>query len=196
MAYGGAAWKEASVKEAFEIVGKLAQYTEPTTVANANGDNFKKNQQLILTTKRCSFQRKLVRRNGRSTSCGRLQMGRNCIAKVGEDGTAYATTFTEQIYIPKDAKYPDRAKKFLTFVYSGKAVKAFCENGGALMPVKGITDVGVKMMKTVFTTVFMNQAQAPNGVGFMVMDNMPEGVKRIRCKQRYPVCDSKLCSKR
>ena len=35
----------------FELVAKLATYTEGTTVANANNDNFTKNQQLILDNK-------------------------------------------------------------------------------------------------------------------------------------------------
>ena len=51
MTYNVDAWKLPEVKKAFEIVGKLAQYVEPTTVANANGDNFKKNQQLVLDNK-------------------------------------------------------------------------------------------------------------------------------------------------
>ena len=35
----------------FELIEKLGTYTEATTVANANNDNFTKNQQLILDNK-------------------------------------------------------------------------------------------------------------------------------------------------
>lgn len=178
MAYDSAAWKEASVKEAFEIVGKLAQYTEPTTVANANGDNFKKNQQLILDNKALFIPNGnwLPGEMAEAPRADGFKWGVTALPKVGEDGTAYATTFTEQIYIPKDAKNADLAKKFLAFMYSEKAVKAFYENGGALMPVKGITDVmGEDDENRVYNGVYESGASA-NGVGFMVMDNMPEGV--------------------
>ncbi|MFQ7172452.1 MAG: extracellular solute-binding protein [Thomasclavelia ramosa] len=42
MEYDTKTWQSAETKKAFEIVGKLAQYTEANTVANANKDNFTK----------------------------------------------------------------------------------------------------------------------------------------------------------
>lgn len=44
-------WDTEEAKTCFDIVAKLAEYTEPTTPANANDDNFTKNQQLVLDNK-------------------------------------------------------------------------------------------------------------------------------------------------
>ncbi|MEG0565192.1 MAG: carbohydrate ABC transporter substrate-binding protein, partial [Hungatella sp.] len=51
MNYTDGIWETPEATQAFELVGKLAQYMEPTTVGNANKDNFKKNQQLVLDDK-------------------------------------------------------------------------------------------------------------------------------------------------
>lgn len=51
MTYEEGIWDSEEAGKVFAIVEKLAQYTEPTTVANANNDNFTKNQQLILDNK-------------------------------------------------------------------------------------------------------------------------------------------------
>lgn len=179
MAYDSKAWETPEVKKAFEIVGKLAEYTEPNTVANANGDNFKKNQQLILDNKAlfCPNGNWLPSEMEDAPRADGFKWGVTALPKVTADGNAYATTFTEQVYIPKDAANADLAKKFLAFMYSDKAVKAFYEEGkGALMPVKGITDVMPEDDPArVYNGLYENGAYA-NGVGFKVMDKEVEGV--------------------
>ena len=45
--YSEGVWDTAEAGKLFETVSKLAPYTEKTTVANANNDNYLKNQQLI-----------------------------------------------------------------------------------------------------------------------------------------------------
>ena len=49
--YSEGVWDTAEAGKLFETVSKLAPYTEKTTVANANNDNYLKNQQLILDNK-------------------------------------------------------------------------------------------------------------------------------------------------
>ena len=51
MTYEDGIWESADATKVFELVAELAKYTESTTVANANNDNFTKNQQLILDNK-------------------------------------------------------------------------------------------------------------------------------------------------
>ncbi len=51
MTYEDGIWESENATKVFELIGKLAEYTEGTTVANANDDNFTKNQQLILDNK-------------------------------------------------------------------------------------------------------------------------------------------------
>ena len=49
--YGEGIWDTPEAQQAFDIVAKLATYTEKTTPANANDNDFQKNQQLVLDNK-------------------------------------------------------------------------------------------------------------------------------------------------
>lgn len=51
MTYEDGIWESENATKVFELIAKLGTYTEATTVANANNDNFTKNQQLILDNK-------------------------------------------------------------------------------------------------------------------------------------------------
>ena len=51
MTYEDGIWESENATKVFELIAKLGEYTEATTVANANNDNFTKNQQLILDNK-------------------------------------------------------------------------------------------------------------------------------------------------
>ena len=97
MTYDVDAWKLPEVKKAFEIVGKLAQYVEPTTVANANGDNFKKNQQLVLDNKALFVPNGtwLPGEMAEAPRANGFEWGFTALPKVTATGDAYSTTFTE-----------------------------------------------------------------------------------------------------
>lgn len=51
MKYEDGVWETPEATKVFNIIGKLAKYTAPTTVANANDKDYTKNQQLILDNK-------------------------------------------------------------------------------------------------------------------------------------------------
>ena len=73
MTYEDGIWESEDATKVFELVAKLATYTEGTTVANANNDNFTKNQQLILDNKPFLSEWYMAsRRNGRSSESRRL----------------------------------------------------------------------------------------------------------------------------
>ena len=178
MTYNVDAWKLPEVKKAFEIVGKLAQYVEPTTVANANGDNFKKNQQLVLDNKALFVPNGtwLPGEMAEAPRAAGFEWGFTALPKVTATGDAYSTTFTEQVFIPKEAKNPELAKKFITFLYSDEATKLFYENGGAVMPTKDASKfIGKDDENALYYTIYDNGAKS-NAVGFQVMDNIVEGV--------------------
>lgn len=179
MSYDVKAWKDPKVKDAFEIVGKLAQYVEPTTVANANPDNFKKNQQLVLDDKAIfvtdgtwlpNEMKDAPRAKG-------FDWGFTALPKVSASGDAYATTFTEQVYVPKKAKNKALAEKFITYMYSDEASKIFYDNGGAVMPIKNASKLIPDTDKDnkLFYSVYDNGAKA-NAVGFKAMKNKVPGV--------------------
>lgn len=178
MSYDSAAWELPETKKAFEIVAKLAEYTEPTTVANANGDNFKKNQQLVLDNKALFIPNGnwLPGEMAEAPRADGFKWGVTALPALAEGGDSYSTTFSEQVYIPEGAKNQELAKEFLAFIYSDKAAKAFYEESGALMPIQGITDFMPEDDENrVYNGIYETGAKA-NGVGFKVMENTVEGV--------------------
>ena len=178
MSYDSSAWELPETKQAFEIVGKLAQYTESTTVANANGDNFKKNQQLILDNKALFIPNGnwLPGEMKEAPRAEGFEWGVTALPALTKGGDRYATTFSEQVYIPTGAKHQDLAKEFLAFIYSDKAAELFYKNSGTLMPIQGVTELMPEGdPNRVYNGVYETGAKA-NGVGFKVMENSVEGV--------------------
>ncbi|MEG0238200.1 MAG: carbohydrate ABC transporter substrate-binding protein [Clostridium sp.] len=56
------------------------------------------------------------------------------VFKEGQD--RYVTTMIEQMYIPKDAKNADLAKKFLLYQYEDENIKLNAEKSGGVIPTK------------------------------------------------------------
>lgn len=195
MNYDTATWESKEVKEAFDIVGKLATYTEPNTVANANKDSFAKNQQLILDNK-ALFVPNGTWLPGEMADAPRaegFEWGFTALPKVSADKDSYSTAFVEQVYIPEKAANKELAKKFIAFMYSDEAAKLFYQYGapktddkgkeiegeynlGAVMP---ITTASTEIMKEgdenkLYYSVYDNGAKS-NPVGFVFKDAV-EGV--------------------
>lgn len=167
MKYDLETWKSPETKKAFEIVGQLAKYTEANTVANANKEGFTKNQQLILNNKALFIPNGtwLPAEMKDAPRAEGFKWGFTALPKLTADGDAYATTFTEQIWIPSGAKNVDAAKQFIAFLYSDVAVKLFAEKSNAFMPTKtasaAITDNETKMMLSIY-----DGGAKANAVGF------------------------------
>lgn len=177
MNYDVDAWQLPEVKEAFDIVAKLATYTEANTVSNANGDNFTKNQQLILDNKAifCPNGTWLPGEMSDAPRADGFEWAVMGIPAVEAGKEAYSTNFSEQMYIPEGAKNVDLAKKFIAFCYSDEAAKLFYENGpvdkdgnkgaGGLMPITTSVDLIAD------TDKFMYSVNASaNSVGFMAAE--------------------------
>lgn len=168
MNYDVEAWKLPETKEAFEIVGKLAQYTHKDTVSQANGEGFTKNQQLILDNKALFIPNGtwLPGEMGDAPREEGFEWGFMSIPKTQASGDTYSSTFTEEVYIPSDAKNVELAKEFIAFLYSDTAVKLFADNGGAIQPVKNSdTFIPEGSESKLFYSVYSNGAKA-NTVGF------------------------------
>lgn len=187
MEYDTKTWQSAETKKAFEIVGKLAQYTEANTVANANKDNFTKNQQLILDNKAlfCPNGTWLPDEMSEAPRAEGFKWGFMALPKVSAEGDSYSSTFSEQVYIPSKAKNADLAKKFITFMYSDEAAKLFAEESGCVLPtttassylpekVKDKDGNEIDNQKTLFYQIYDNGAKSCT-VGFKSVDAI-EGV--------------------
>ncbi len=159
-------WDTDEAKSAFATAAKLLSYVEPTTVANANNENYLKNQQLILDNKA------LFMPNGTWVSDEMKDAARAegfkwgfMALPAGESGERYSYNYFEQVWIPKEAKNTEIAKDFIAYLYSDKAIEDFAEVG-AIQPVKdmskrlegerklyyGIYDDGAKAVMGQFAT--------------------------------------------
>lgn len=174
MTYEDNIWESPEATKAFEIVGKLAEYTEPTTVANANDKDFTKNQQLILDNKALFMPNGtwVVGEMAEAPRADGFEWGMTALPAVEENGDRYAFTFFEQIWIPTAAENKDAAKEFITYVYSDEAAAIFAERG-AIQPIEGISSQ-LSDDNKLFYSIYDNGAKA--GMGGFAATEAVEGV--------------------
>jgi len=174
MTYESGAWDSADCDRVFEIMEKLATYVAPTTVANAGGDNFLKNQQLILDNKALFMPNGtwVVGEMADAPRAKGFEWGFTALPAVKEGGERYSFTFFEQGWIPKEADNKDNAKKFLAFLYSDEAANIFAK-AGAVQPIKNSSKL-VSGENKLFYSVYDTGARAVMG-GFAATDSI-EGV--------------------
>lgn len=171
--------------KAFEIMGKLATYVEPSTLANGNSENYKKNQQLVVDDKAMYMPNGnwVIDEMKDATATkeeGTFNWGFTTLPKNNADDATVAYSFFEQVYIPKAAKNADAAKQFVAYMYSDKAAQIFAENGNAVMPTKtaasNLKDDSVKMFYNTITEdtiVAMDAFNASKSVeGVMIADEI------------------------
>ncbi len=158
MSYEDGIWETPEAKEVFEIVGKLAEYMEPTTVGNANKDNFKKNQQLVLDDKAIFMPNGnwIIGEMADAPRAEGFKWGFAPLPAIKAGGEQCAFTFFEQAWIPAQAENPELAKAFMAYLYSDEAAEIFAKTGGAIQPIKGvsnfITDEDTKTIYSVYDT--------------------------------------------
>lgn len=158
MSYEEGIWKTDEATQVFEIIAKLAEYMEPTTVGNANGDNFKKNQQLVLDDKAIFMPNGnwIIGEMADAPRAEGFEWGFMPLPAVKDGGDRAAFTFFEQSWIPAQAENPELAKKFMAYLYSDEAAEIFATGGGAIQPIKDvnkfITDEDSKMIFSIYDT--------------------------------------------
>lgn len=140
--YAEGIWDTPEAKQAFDIVGKLAGYTEATVPANANNANYLKNQQLILDNKALFMPNGtwVIGEMGDAPRAEGFAWGFMPLPAVVQGGDRYSYTWFEQLWVPKDAVNKEAAKQFVSFVYSDEAAAIFFEKGGAVQPIVGFAD--------------------------------------------------------
>ncbi len=174
MSYDEGVWDTKEAKEVFAIMERLAQYMEPTTVANATSDNFLKNQQLILDNKALFMPNGtwVVEEMKDAPRDKNFKWGFTALPAIEEGGDRYSFTFFEQGWIPKEAKNKEMAKEFLAYLYSDEAAGFFAESG-AVQPIKNASDF-VNGDNSLFYSVYDSGAKAVMG-GFRATEPV-EGV--------------------
>ena len=163
--YAEGVWDTPEAQACFDIIAKLAEYTNPVTPAQANNQDFTQNQQLVLDNKAIFMPNgtwivgemaDAPREDGEDFAWGMCP-----IPAVEAGGKQYSYTFFEQAWIPAGAEHVDAAKLFLSFLYSDTAVDIFAK-GGAVQPVSGVVDK-LTGDNVIFYSIYENGAEPALG---------------------------------
>ena len=131
LTYEDGIWDTEGAKQAFDIVAKLATYTEKTTPANANDNDFRKNQQLVLDNKALFMPNGnwVIGEMADAPRADGFKWGMTALPAVKAGGDSYSYTWFEQAWIPSGAEHQDAAKLFISYLYSDKACEIFAKAG-------------------------------------------------------------------
>ena len=156
-------WQTEEAKTCFEIIGKLASYTNPITPAQANNQDFTQNQQLVLDNKALFMPNGtwIVGEMAQAPRAEGFKWGMTALPAVEEGGAGYSYTWFEQAWIPAGAMNQDAAKQFIAFLYSDAACEIFA-SAGAIQPVLGIADK-LEGDNVMFYSIYDNGAKAAMG---------------------------------
>ena len=156
-------WDTPEAQQCFDIIEKLASYTNPITPAQANDQDFTQNQQLVLDNKALFMPNGtwIVGEMAEAPRADGFQWGMTALpaAKSGGNGASYC--WLEQAWIPAGAPNLDAAKQFVAFLYSDAACAIFAK-GGAIQPVPGLTD-SLEGDNKMFYSIYDNGADAAMG---------------------------------
>lgn len=183
MKYEDNTWNSDAGKKVLETISKLVDpangYLFADTVANANAkDGFTINQQAVIDGKALFMPNGdwIVGEMKATTPEEGFHWGLMPLPAFEEGGDRYIAAMTEQIWIPKQAKNAEDAKKFLEFIYSEKGAEIMMKNG-IVVPVKGFGE-DVVASGTGYTKEFFdvfNQAKYVIGAfGAFDATNIPD----------------------
>lgn len=176
--YAEGVWDTPEAKTCFDIIAKLATYTEPTTPAQANDTDFTKNQQLVLDNKALFMPNGtwIVGEMAEAPRADGFQWGMTALPAVKAGGDRYSYTWFEQSWIPKGAENVDAAKQFIAFLYSDTAAAIFAKSN-AIQPILNISDK-LEGDNKLFYSIYDNGAKAAMG-NFAAYESVP-GLGTVR----------------
>ncbi|MBQ2705660.1 MAG: carbohydrate ABC transporter substrate-binding protein [Agathobacter sp.] len=161
--YEEGVWDTPEGQKVFEILDKLAGYTHSSTPAQANGEDFTQNQQLVLDNKAIFMTNGtwVVSEMAEAPRAEGFKWGMTALPAVEAGGDGYSFTWFEQAWIPSGAQNVEEAKQFVAFLYSDKACEIFAKHG-AIQPVLGIADK-LEGDNVMFYSIYDNGAKAAMG---------------------------------
>ena len=170
-------WDTPEAQQLFDIIAKLATYTNPITPAQANDQDFTMNQQLVLDNKALFMPNGtwIVGEMADAPRADGFKWGM-CPIPAGEGSDPYSYCWFEQAWIPAGAENIDAGKQFLAFLYSDTACAIFAK-GGAIQPVVGVADM-LEGDNKMFYSIYDNGAKAAMG-GFAAYTSVP-GLGTVR----------------
>ncbi len=161
--YQDGIWDTPEAKLCFDIIARLATYTNPITPAQANDTDFTQNQQLILDDKALFMPNGtwIVGEMADAPRSAGFQWGMTALPAVKAGGDRYSYTWFEQAWIPAGAVNKAAAKQFVAFLYSDIACEIFAR-AGAIQPVLNISNKLTGDNK-LFYSIYDNGAKAAMG---------------------------------
>ena len=170
--YEEGAWDSENGKTLLTILDKLAANTHPSTPAQANNQDFTKNQQMPMNGSA------LFMPNGTwitgemadyaATLGDTFAWGMTAVPAAGT--APYSFCWFEQAWIPAGAEHIAEAEQFVAFLYSDKAAEIFA-SAGAMQPILGIADM-LEGENVMFYSIYDNGAKAAMG-GFAAFGEIP-----------------------
>ncbi|WP_265459533.1 carbohydrate ABC transporter substrate-binding protein [Enterococcus sp. HY326] len=163
MSYVDGTWASADATESFDIATKLASYTAETTPANANDQDFTKNQQMILDNQAIFMPNGtwVVGEMEEAPRADGFAWGMTALPATEAGGDQYSYTFFEQMWMPTGAENKDGGKDFIAWMYSDAAADIFAESG-AIQPIEGMSDK-LTGDNQLFYSIYDNGAKAVMG---------------------------------
>ncbi|MDD7465703.1 MAG: carbohydrate ABC transporter substrate-binding protein [Actinomycetaceae bacterium] len=170
-------WDTPEAKQIFDVIAKIATYTDPVVPAQANATDFTKNQQLVLDDKAIFMPNGdwVVGEMADAPRAEGFQWGSIALPAFKAGGDRYSTTFFEQAWVPAKAANQAEAKQFVAFLYSDKAAEAFASTSSpAFQPIVNATKFMPEDKKAVYG-IYENGAKA--AVGAMNTNFQLEGTE-------------------
>jgi len=161
--YAEGVWDSDAGKAIFDILDKLASYTDPVTPSQANNQDFTQNQLLVMQNKALFMPNGtwIVGEMADAQAADGFKWGMTALPAYKAGGAGYSYTFFEQAWVPDGAEHIDEAKQFIAFLYSDKAVDIFA-SAGAVQPVAGVVDK-LSGDNVIFYSIYENGAEPALG---------------------------------
>ena len=170
--YQEGAWDSENGKTLLSILDKLADYTHPSTPAQANNQDFTKNQLMVMTNDALFMPNGTwitgEMANAEQTLENDFAWGMTAVPSAGT--APYSFCWFEQAWIPAGAEHIAEAEQFVAFLYSDTAAKIFA-SAGAMQPILGIADM-LEGENVMFYSIYDNGAKAAMG-GFAAFAEIP-----------------------
>ena len=184
--YAEGIWDSPEAQTMFSILNKLASYTHDKTPAQANNQDFTKNQLMVMQNEA------LFMPNGtwivgemaqaEAALTNDFAWGMTALPAINANSAGYSFCWFEQAWIPAGAANKDAAEQFIAFLYSDTACEIFAntpvagESGNtvksnAIQPVLGIADK-LEGNNKLFYAIYDNGAKAAMG-GFAAFREIP-----------------------
>lgn len=144
--YADGTWESEAGTLVLETIAKLVSkengYLFADTVANANGDSYKLNQQAVIDGKALFMPNGdwVVGEMAETTPAEGFHWGLLPVPALTKGGKRVVASYTEQVFIPKQAANVADAKLFLEFLYSEEGAKIMVSNGFTV-PVVGANEM-------------------------------------------------------